>query len=249
MFAHDIHNHCNQHDHPHQVFFNELMREFDPKDPANKNRTFDKMVQAANRKHLNPGEQSFHYYIDKTDGKVHGFLAVGNINDRLPHIIITDNTDGKESALERIERTLKILYKQESTLETIQAQIEDLLNGVEFPDDLAQQLEEFNTRLAELESKLENIPEGDTLIQINQFIENNQEFFTEENNTTITDVIEKTVSESITENIGDKVNEAVDTKMQEVLGEGNETLTDAVTNIIVKPEIQNLVQPDWENLD
>lgn len=82
----------NQHTHPHQIFFNELMREFDPNDPNNKNRTFEKMVAAANRKHLNPGEQSFHYYVD-ADNKVHGFVAIGNINDTLPHIIISDTGD------------------------------------------------------------------------------------------------------------------------------------------------------------
>jgi hypothetical protein len=71
-----------------QQKFSELMRDFDPNDPANKNRTFEKMVEAANKKHLNPGEQSFHYYVE--DGEVHGFVAIGNINDKLPHIIITD---------------------------------------------------------------------------------------------------------------------------------------------------------------
>lgn len=94
----------NQHVHPHQKFFNELMREFDPADPNNKNRTFDKMVQAANRKHLNPGEQSFHYYVD-SDNKVHGFVAIGNINDTLPHIIISDTGDDSSyyEAIEQIK--------------------------------------------------------------------------------------------------------------------------------------------------
>lgn len=85
-------NMSHQHGHPHQKFLNELMREYDPNDPANKNRTFDKMVAAANKKHLNPGEQSFHYYVDE-DNQVHGFIAVGNINDKLPHIIISDTGD------------------------------------------------------------------------------------------------------------------------------------------------------------
>lgn len=85
------HQHCT----PHQKYMSSLMREFDPKDPANRNRTFEKMVTAANKKHLNPGEQSFHYYVDD-DGEVHGFIAVGNINDKLPHIIISDT--GAESS-------------------------------------------------------------------------------------------------------------------------------------------------------
>lgn len=85
-------NSPRQHLAPRQRFLNELMREYDPNDPLNSERTFDKMVIAANKKHLNPGEQSFHYYVDE-DNEVHGFIAIGNINDKLPHIIISDTGD------------------------------------------------------------------------------------------------------------------------------------------------------------
>lgn len=228
MLNSDIHNHCNQHEHPHQVFFNELMRHYDPKDPANKNRTFEKMVQSANRKHLNPGEQSFHYYIDSTDNKVHGFLAIGNINDRLPHIIITDNTNGKESALEQANRILKIVYENQTALINVQNKLEQLLDGIEFPEELFNKINEFNERLTELEGKLDNIPDSVILQQMNSFIENNQEFFNENNE-----------SASITDKIDEKLNE--------FCGDDADNLTDAVTNIINVNH--DIVKPEWEPLD
>ena len=225
MFQKNIHSNnchcdCNQHTHPHQVFFNELMREFDPNDPANKNRTFDKMVIAANRKHLNPGEQSFHYYIDKTDNKVHGFIAVGNINDRLPHIIIADNTDGKESALETAYRTLAFVTQQQSIIETLQAQIKDLMDNIEYPEDFntfIDQLNELKNRVTNLEDAIGN---HETIILIQKFITNNKEFITN-NDTPITELIQQSINSQLGDNISDHVKDAItnDITVQQVIKE------------------------------
>ena len=188
MFHSEHHNHCPQHHHPHQEFFVDLMREFDPKDPANKHRTFDKMVAAANRKHLNPGEQSFHYYIDKTDNKVHGFLAVGNINDRLPHIIIADNNNGKESALERIEKTLNIVYTNSAQLDSVMAKVEELMEKVDYPENFENfinDLNEVKERVDALESRIPESLTPELVEALNNFVQNNQEFFTEDNTTLI----------------------------------------------------------------
>lgn len=119
-----VHN-GHQHGQPHQIFMNELMREYDPNDPMNKQRTFERMVESANKKHLNPGEQSFHYYVGN-DNKVHGFIAVGNINDKLPHIIISETGSEKtyqdaiseikqiieDFNLDELQDTIKDFYEQ-----------------------------------------------------------------------------------------------------------------------------------------
>lgn len=186
---------CNQHTSPHQHYCHDLMREFNPNDPNNKNRTFDKMVQHANRKHLNPGEQSFHYYFDPTDNKIHGFIAIGNINDCLPHIIITDNTDGKESALQTINNILKIVYKNQETLEIVKKQIETLLGGVEIPEDFTDLIAKLNN----LEQRAPWTPE--TAQKILQFINNNEELFgdegDEQKNLTIRQLAENIINETI----------------------------------------------------
>lgn len=137
-----------QHQAPTQEHFHSLMREFDPNDPKNKERTFENMVIAANKKHLNPGEQSFHYYID-SDNTVHGFIAVGNINDSLPHLIITD-TGTKSSLYDTVKNINKKLDKIDITA------IEEKVDAVN------QKIETFNQSTSEMKNDIKTLNEVKT---------------------------------------------------------------------------------------
>lgn len=212
-----MHNHGGN---MHQWINNELMRDFDPCDPANKNRTFVKMVEAANRKHLNPGEQSFHYYVD-VDNEVHGFIAIGNICDRLPHIIISDT--GREQSM------FSILNEVESMVQEILVDKSEELD--EFKKQVGAQLDEFKCLISKLDiddikNELDSFRDEFNNIQeeINQTIKD----ATDDLNNRVSE-IETTVDNKLTEI--DKVIENVDTQVSEKLEVIDAKINDVETSV------------------
>lgn len=224
------HNHCG----PHQVHFCDCMREFDPNDPNNVNRTFDKMVVAANRKHLNPGEMSFHYYVDMSDNKVHGFIAVGNINDRLPHIIITDNTYGQETALEQMRNQLNLIMDNKKSIEAIMEKIQGITGGVQIPQEFLDAIEEVNDlkdRVQNIEDSLEGLDQSEDIKEIRDIIIENEEVTAK----ALTHIHER-VTKLENQNTGNLVKDLITT---------DESVKDSIKSVVNEV----VKKPEWNDLE